>query len=382
MTDASPTSASARRAGGVLTIDLDALVTNWTLYANTAKASGSQAAAVVKAQSYGLDAAHVAPALARAGCTSFYVATIGEGIQLRQALGQGPSIRVFGGLMDGAERDFTAHALAPVLNSLGEVDAWRAYCTGLGQPQACALHIDTGMGRLGLDESEFKHLTDNPEHLAGLKLAMVVSHLACAEEPDNPYNAQQLSRFQGALARLPAAHASFANSSGVFLGADYHFDEVRPGAALYGVNPTPYQANPMAQVVRLQAKIIQTRTIDTPQGVGYGATHQARAGDKIATLAAGYADGIPRSLSGVGDAYIGALKAPIVGRVSMDLITINVTDIPQHLTRPGQLVDLIGPNNHVDAVADKAGTIGYEILTSLGQRYHRVYIGANADQGC
>lgn len=375
MSATSLTSAEARRAGGVLTIDLDALAANWTLYADMAKASGAEAAAVVKACSYGLDAAHTAPALARAGCETFYVATIDEGIALRDILGPDATIRVFNGLMDGAERDFTAHGLTPVLNSLGDLDAWRAFCSGLGEALACALHIDSGMGRLGLDQREFEHLADDPEHLVGLKLECVLSHLACAEETDTPYNAQQLARFSAALKRLPATRASFANSSGVFLGPDYHFDEVRPGAALYGVNPTPNEPNPMAQVVRLQAKILQTRTIDTPQGVGYGATHQAKASDRIATLAAGYADGYPRSLSGVGDAYIGALHAPIVGRVSMDLITINVTDIPEHLTHPGQLVDLIGPLNPVDDVAAKAGTIGYEMLTSLGARYHRVYLG-------
>lgn len=371
-------SPEARRAGGVLTIDLGALVANWKFYADKVAPSGSEAAAVVKAQSYGLDAAHVAPALARAGCKTFYVATIDEGIALRSVLGSGAAIHVLNGVMDGAEREFTAHNLVPVLNSLGEVDAWRAFCTALGKPLACCLHVDTGMSRLGLDEREFNLVAENPEHLAGLKLAYVLSHLAISEEPENPYNARQLAKFKAVLARLPNARASFANSSGVFLGPDYHFNQVRAGVALYGVNPTPYQANPMKQVVRLQAKILQTRTIDTPQGVGYGATHQAVERERIATLATGYADGYPRSLSSVGDAYIGDLRAPIVGRVSMDLITIDVTNIAEDLTRPGQLVDLIGPFNPVDDVAAKAGTIGYEILTSLGARYHRVYLGGEA----
>ena len=379
VTNASLNSPEARRAGGVLTIDLDALTANWKRYSALAGASNSDAAAVVKAQSYGLDAAHVAPALARAGCTAFYVASISEGIALRAALGpnmgSGPTISVFNGLMDGAERDFTEHDLVPVLNTLGEVDAWRAFCTGVGTPLACSLHIDTGMSRLGLDEREFNQLADNPEHLTGLKLNFVLSHLASAEEPDNTYNAQQLARFKTARARLPAARASLANSSGAYLGAAYLFDQVRPGAALYGVNPTPYQANPMAQVVRLQAKILQTRTIDTPQGVGYGSTHRAVGCERIATIAAGYADGYLRSLSNAGDVYIGEHKASVVGRVSMDLITVDVTHIPEDLTRPGQLVDLIGPNNPVDAVAAKAGTIGYEMLTSLGARYHRKYVG-------
>lgn len=375
MTDAQQNTPEARRAGGLLTIDLGALVANWTRYAEMAGTSNSEAAAVVKAQSYGLDAAHTAPALVQAGCKTFYVATIDEGIALRAVLGTGPAIHIFNGLLDGAERDFTAHGLVPVLNSLGEVDAWRTYCTAMGEPQACCLHVDTGMARLGLDEREFTQLAENPEHLTGLKLDYVLSHLASAEEPINPYNAQQLACFKGILARLPRVPASLANSSGVFLSADYHFDQVRPGAALYGVNPTPHQPNPMTQVIRLQAKILQTRTIDTPQGVGYGSTHRAVEHERIATIATGYADGYPRSLSNAGDVYIGEHRAPIVGRVSMDLITVDVTHIAEHLTHPGQLVDLIGPHNPVDAVAEKAGTIGYEMLTSLGGRYHRVYVG-------
>jgi alanine racemase len=368
----------ARRAGAVLTIDLDALVANWQFYADKVKPSGSEAAAVVKAQSYGLDAGHLAPALAKAGCETFYVATVDEGILLRNVLGPGLAIHVLNGLMDGAEREFIAHNLVPVLNSLGDIDAWRAFCNAVGKPLACCLHVDTGMSRLGLDEREFNQVAENPEHLAGLKLAYVLSHLAISEEPDNPYNARQLSKFKAMLARLPRTRASFANSSGVLLGPEYHFDQVRPGVALYGVNPTPHVTNPMKQVVRLQAKILQTRTIDTPQGVGYGATHQAVERERIATIATGYADGYPRSLSSVGDAYIGELKAPIIGRISMDLTTIDVTHIPEPLTRPGQLVDLIGPHNTVDDVAAKAGTVGYEILTSLGARYHRIYVGGEA----
>lgn len=379
-----PNTPEARRAGGILTIDLDALAANWRLYADAVASSGAEAAAVVKASSYGLGIHRAAPALLKAGCTSFYVATIEEGIELRAILGpqgeSGATISVFDGLMDGAERDFTEFGLVPVLNSLGEVDAWRAFCTGVGEALPAQLHVDTGMSRLGLDEGELKRVTGNPDHLTGLRIDYVVSHLASAEEPDNPTNAQQRERFRAVLAALPGARGSFANSSGVFLGADYHFDQVRPGAALYGVNPTPGKPNPMAQVIRLQGKILQTRTIDTPQGVGYGSTHRASEGTRIATLAAGYADGYLRSLSNAGEVFIGEHRAPVVGRVSMDLITVDVTGIPQELTRPGQLADIIGPLNPVDRVADAAGTIGYEILTSLGARYHRVYVGSEESE--
>ena len=363
----------ARRAGAVLTIDLDALKTNWrTCAAQTA--DRVETAAVVKAAAYGMGADRATLALQDAGCKTFFVATIDEGIQLRAALGADPAIHIFNGLMDGAERDFTHHNLVPVLNSLAEVDAWRAFCTGVGEPLACDLHIDTGMSRLGLPSDEMQKVIDNPDHLTHLKLDAILSHLTASEVTDHPTNAEQLAAFHNVLRHMPPAKASFANSSAIFLGPEYHFDMTRPGVALYGVNPTPDKPNPMVQVVRLQAKILQVRTIDTPQTVGYGATHTAQGLERIATVAMGYADGYSRSLSNVGVAYIGEHKAPVVGRVSMDLITLDVSTVPEDLCRVGMLVDMIGPNNPVDDVAKRAGTIGYEILTSLGSRFHRVYV--------
>ena len=379
MTDAPhmPNTPEARRAGAVLTVDLDAVVSNWKTCA--AQSSTAECGAVVKATSYGVGAERIAPALQNAGCETFFVATIDEGINLRGILGgtldQGPAIHVFNGLMDGAERDFTEFGLTPVLNSLGELDAWRAFCTGVGKPLACNLHIDTGMSRLGMPHEEVKKIFADPDHLTNLKLDLLLSHLAVAEDPDDPMNDAQLAIFQLISELFPTARASLANSSGIFLGSPYHYDVMRPGAALYGVNPTPNDSNPMSQVVRLQAKILQVRTIDTPQSVGYGATYKARGVERIATIAMGYADGYHRSLSNCGVAYIGDHKAPIVGRVSMDLITLDVSEVPEDLSRPGMLVDLIGPNNPVDDVAQAAGTIGYEVLTSLGARYHRVYVG-------
>jgi len=367
----------SRRAGAVLSIDLDALADNWRLFRDLCAPSKAEAAAVVKACAYGLGVDRAAPALMQAGCKTFFVASIDEAIELRSILGPAPTIHVFYGLMEGAERDFVEFDLVPVLNTLGEVGAWRAFCSGSGESRPCDLHIDTGMSRLGLDNQELTSLVDNPDQLDGLNLNMAMSHLASAEEADNLTNAQQLGKFQAALKHINPAHASLANSSGAFLGPDYHFDLVRPGIALYGSNPTPNQPNPMAQVIRLQAKVLQVRTIDTRQGVGYGSTHQAVPGVRLATIAAGYADGYPRSLSNTGDVYFGEFRAPVVGRVSMDLITVDVTKIPEPLCRPGQLADLIGPLNSVDDVADKAATIGYELLTQLGSRYHRVYTQVN-----
>jgi len=370
-------SPESRRAGAILSIDLKALADNWRLFSELGAKTGAKAGAVVKAAAYGLDVAQVAPALFQAGCQTYFVASIEEGIELRKILGPSPNIHVFWGLMDGAERDFVEHDLVPVLNTLGEVGAWRAFCTGAGKAIACDLHIDTGMSRLGLESREITKLVDNSDVLAGLNIDIAMSHLASAEDAENPTNAQQLEKFKTALVNVSSARTSLANSSGAFLGPKYHFDVLRPGIALYGSNPTPGKPNPMAQVIRLQAKILQVRTIDSPQGVGYGSTHQAAAGTKIATLAAGYADGYLRSLSNSGHVYFGEHRASIIGRVSMDLITVDVSDVPQDLLRPGKLADLIGPLNPVDDIADKAGTIGYELLTQLGGRYHRVYTGRN-----
>ncbi len=361
-----------RRAGAILTIDLDALTANWRVFAQNVK---GEAAAVVKASAYGLGVERAAPALLAAGCKIFFVATIDEGIMLRNILGPTPAIHIFNGLMAGTQHDFAHHGLTPVLNTLSEVELWRTFCAAHDVPLPCNLHIDTAMSRLGLDEGELRILGERPETLMELKLDFVLSHLASAEDPENPTNVRQLERFRTALTLTPGARASLANSSGTFLGPEYHFDLVRPGAALYGVNPTPSRPNPMAQVVRAQGKILQVRTIDTPRGVGYGSTYEATAGAKIATVCVGYADGYHRCLSNVGYVYVGEHEVPVVGRVSMDLITIDVTQVSDTHAHSGALVDLIGPHNPVDRLAAQAGTIGYEILTSLGPRYHRVYVG-------
>ena len=232
------------------------------------------------------------------------------------------------------------------------------------------------MSRLGLDRAETARLAAEPDRLSGVEVVYLMSHLACAEEADHPMNAAQLAAFRAArqtLRALPGG-ASFANSSGIFLGPDYRFDLVRPGAALYGVNPTPDKPNPMAQPVHLQGRIIQLRDVDRPMTVGYGATHSVARKGKIITVSVGYADGYLRSLSNRGSARIGAVSLPVLGRVSMDLITLDASDAPDAAVRPGALVDLIGPGHDIDALADEAGTTGYEILTSLGHRYARRYI--------
>lgn len=361
-------------AAAVLTVDLGAVAANWRWLRD--RVAGAACAAVVKADAYGLGAAKVGPALAAAGCKVFFVANADEGVALRAALNDGwpeAEIHVLGGLPAEAREAFVEHRLIATLNSLHDIDQWLSCPSAQGKPPPANLHVDTGMCRLGLPPEELASLLASPARLAGLSLHSLISHLACADTPDHPLNQAQLERFRAARARLPAPRASLANSSGILLGAAYHFDLVRPGSALYGINPTPGRPNPMAQVISLQGKILQVRNVDTPQTVGYGATHRCAGPTRLATVGVGYADGYPRSLSNSGHAYIGDVRVPIVGRVSMDLITLDVTAAAEPLSRPGMTVELIGPHHSVDTVAEAAGTIGYEILTSLGSRYRRVY---------
>jgi alanine racemase len=364
----------AGRAGAILDIGLGAIVANWRLL--QARAAPASCAAVVKADAYGLGADRVARALAAAGCRLFFVATLDEGIVLRRALGPAPEIAVLNGPSPHAADEFVAHALVPVLNEPGQIAEWAKRRSSLSAPGGgegglqAILHVDTGMARLGLTAREFARLLKDPPAIAW---RAVMSHLACADEPAHPMNRAQRTRFAGVAARLPGVPASLAASSGIFLGPDYHFDLVRPGAALYGVNPQPGHPNPLRQVVRLCAKILQTREIDRGQSVGYGATHVMAGPGRIATVAVGYADGWPRSLSGRGCGWLAATRVPLLGRVSMDLMTFDVSAVDPTLARPGMTIELLGEHYGVDEAAQDAGTIGYEILTALGHRYHRVY---------
>ena len=369
MTDSTP-------FGAILTIDLDAIVENYKLLRGTF--TGGECASVVKANAYGLGADKVAPALAGAGCKTFFVAHLNEGIELRGFLPD-VAIHILNGLLPGTEPYFTAHRLTPVLNSLSQIDAWKKFLNTqtFSEIPPADIHLDSGMLRLGLPTDEIKTLAAEPSRLDGLSIAYLMSHLACATEFENPLNAQHLESFKTELNHLPTAKVSFCGSSAIFLGPDYHFDLARPGAALYGINPLPGRPNPMRQALRLQSKILQVRDVDTPQTVGYGATHRINRSGIIATAAVGYADGFFRSLSNCGCGYVGDIRVPIVGRVSMDLITLDVTDVPDHLLHPGTLIDLIGPHYDIDAVAEDAGTIGYEVLTALGSRYQRIYTVEN-----
>ena len=366
-------------ASAQLSIDLDAIAANWRALAARLKA-GAHTGAVVKADAYGLGLAAVAPALHNAGCREFFTASLDEGIELR-ALLPDCRISVFFGPQPGEAEEFSRHRLTPVLNDLGQIELWHTH-TSRGAAENPILQIDTGMSRLGLPPEEVARLVAEPERLAGLDIAFVMSHLACAEQPEHPMNEAQLSEFKAALGSLApvlgAAESSLANSSGIFLGPEFHFDLSRPGAALYGLNPTPKKTNPMSEVVRLQGKILQVRHVDPPRSVGYGASHYVTRPSQIATVPVGYADGYLRSASNQATnqacGYIEGVPAPVVGRVSMDMITLDVTEIPPEHAQPGTPVDLIGGPHPVDSLAAEAGTIGYEILTSLGRRYRRAYI--------
>lgn len=364
-------------ARAVLTVDLGALRANW---ARLNQASGrAECAGVIKADAYGLGLEPIAKALTNEGCKTFFVATIDEGRKAR-AVQPGATIYVLDGLLPGAEPNYTGFDLRPVLSSLAEVRDWAAYSRARGRRLPAALHIDTGMNRMGLPEAEVEELAAEPALLGTIETTLVMSHLACADEPANAMNEQQRLRFEALRARLPPAPASLANSGGTFLGRGYHFDLVRPGIALYGGRAHESMPNPMQSVVTCAARILQVRDVAAGESIGYGATYRAQRASRIATIGCGYADGFLRALSvATGEAgpvgFIGDYPVPIVGRVSMDFITVDVTDVPPAMTRRGAWVEVMGPRITVDDLTDKAGTIGYELLTRLGQRVHRVYVG-------
>ena len=361
------------RASGILEIDLGAIQKNWRLL--QAKIGKSvQCAAVVKADGYGLGAAPVAKALAVAGCKTFFVATLEEALALRETL-KTAEIAVLNGLLPGTDAEILRARLIPVLNDLGQLDAWRKLVLPQKQRPPAILHLDTGLSRLGLSRTEIQVLLGEPERVAGVALRAIISHLVIAEDPKHAKNAEQRRLFLAARRKLPPAPASLAASSGIFLGPDIHFDMVRAGAALYGLNPLTDQLNPMSQVINLKGRIVQVRDVDRGETVGYGAEHRMDRGGRIATVAIGYADGWLRSSQNRAMASIAGRPVHVVGRISMDLMTLDVTGLDPGLVQAGGFVDLIDAKNPVDIVGERAGTIGYEVLTALGRRYHRVYLG-------
>lgn len=361
---------SSEGAQAVLEIDLGAIVGNWRRLRQAHP--WGEVGAVIKADAYGLGAGRVAPALHAAGCRHFFVAYVQEAVAVRPLL-PGAMIAVLGGVPAGTEALYPRHGLTPVAGSLDEI----ARCAALGGE--VILHVDTGMARLGMDADELRTLAGEPGRLGGLAVRYVMTHLVSSEVPQDPINRLQAERFAAACAALPAAPTSLANSSGIFLGPRFGSALARPGAALYGINPTPGRPNPMRGVARLAARVLAVRGIPAGAPVGYNATWVAARPSRIATAALGYADGFHRAHSnrahpGGAQAFFDGTPVPLVGRVSMDLTTFDVTDHPA--VQPGAWLEVLGPHQSPDDLARSAGTNGYEVLTSLGRRFHRVYRAA------
>ncbi|MEC8198655.1 MAG: alanine racemase [Pseudomonadota bacterium] len=354
-----------------LTINLDAIAANYRLLRD--RAAPATCAAVVKADAYGLGAVNVASRLWREGCRIFFVASLEEAITLREVL-PAAEITALNGLLPGEATYYRAHEILPTLNDSGQIDTWAQFCRS-HEPMPAAVHLDTGMSRLGLAPADQNRLAENPERLNDFDFRYLLSHLACADTPEHPMNEQQRMDFAAIANRLPAATRSLAASSGIFLGPEWHFDMVRAGISMYGGAPNAAVPNPVAPVVTLNAIVLQIRDVDRPETVGYGATHQFTGKSKVATIAAGYADGYLRSASGQATAYSGETVLPLVGRVSMDLITLDATKAEG--LSVGDTVQLIGPQYGINELSADAGTIPYEILTSLGHRYHRQYTGGD-----
>lgn len=358
-----------------LTIDLGIIRDNYRALQKICTLT--EVGAAVKANSYGLGAEQISPILANLGCKYFFVATTDEGVTLREKFNKenlnhkNLNICVLNGYFTADQEEFIKYDLIPVLNSFQQSELWRNLGYQLNRKLPCFLHIDTGMNRFGIPEEEINHLIRSTQEL---EVLCIMSHLSSSEEPDNEINKEQLLKFKQLASLFPDTKKSLVNSSGIFLGPEYHFDLARPGVAIYGVNPTPYLSESLIKnPITLKAPIIQIKSLDKGQHVGYNRTYELEENHLIATLPLGYADGYPRSLSNKGIVFINDKPAPVIGRVSMDLITVDVTKIPPEDLFLGQTVEIIGKNMSLDKIANLAGTNGYEILTMLGNRYHKIY---------
>ncbi|MFT4279363.1 MAG: alanine racemase [Rhodopseudomonas sp.] len=364
---------------GILTVDLDALVANWRKLEKTAVPS--ECAGVVKGNAYGCGAGPVTKALLAAGCRTFFVATLGEARAVRD-VAPDATLYVLDGFFPNSGDEFAKLNCRPVIGDLYELAEWDSFCRTSGWRGGAALHIDTGISRLGLTIAEAQSIV--PRIVAGNHgITLVMSHLACADLVNHPLNANQVSAFREIAGEFAGVPASLSASSGIFRGPQFAFDLVRPGAALYGINPTPEADNPMQPVVDLKVRIVQVRNVERGDTVGYGATWSARRPTRIAVLSAGYADGYFRAAGSSdgtrgADVIIAGERCPIAGRISMDLIAVDVTDLPANAARRGQMATLIGEGITVDELGHHFGTIGYEVLTSLGRRYSRIYKGGDA----
>jgi alanine racemase len=375
--EASPGGPDPTEAGGLLTIDLGAIASNWTMLANTTVPV--ECAAVVKGDAYGCGLERVTRVLSRAGCRTFFVADLAEGRRVR-AVAPDAAVYVLNGVMPGSAPTFAKHHLQPVLNSTTELAEWDAFVAANRWRGGAALHVDTGMNRLGLTVDEAVAVAPRLQS-ENHGFTLLMSHLACAESPDHPMNERQIRLFRELRVLYRGLASSLANSSGIFLGGTVYCDLVRPGVALYGVNPTPTRKNPMRPAVELRGRIIQVRTVAKGETVGYGAAFAAARASRIAVVAVGYADGFLRSAAAArgkpaAQVVVAGRRCPVAGRVSMDLLAVDVSDLAEGVARRGELATLIGDGMGVDELAAGMGTIGYEVLTNLGRRYHRTYLGA------
>ncbi|MEO0946271.1 MAG: alanine racemase [Pseudomonadota bacterium] len=354
-----------------LTIDLAAYADNWR--ALNDKSGAAECAAVVKADAYGISIEKAVTTLTEAGCKTFFVATPEEGLAVRAA-DASATVYILNGLLPGVAKEYTAHTLRPVLNTIDEVMEW----AGQGRVEPAALHVDTGMNRLGLREEDALTLGQNRDLLERVDLTLIMSHLACGDTPRALMNGCQLSSFVKIAETFPGVSRSLCNSAGIFHGSSFHLDMVRPGIALYGgaALNDHHATNPMKPVVKAEARILQIRDVKEHESVGYGAAEVVDGDRKIATIAAGYADGYLRRAGSTtkekgASGFLHGKRVPLVGRVSMDLIAVDVTEVPN--AKRGDFVELFGPNIPLSDVAGHAQTIDYEYLTGLGKRYHRIY---------
>lgn len=364
----------ANRTGGApgyLTIDLSALARNYERMAG--EVAPASAAAVVKADAYGLGADRVAPKLYAHGCRQFFVAQFMEAERLRPLIPADAMLFVLNGLQPGNEAACADEGIVPVINSLEQWRQWAGAALALGRKLPAVLQFDTGMSRLGVPPDERATLASLLKPESGIDVLFIMSHLASADETASEQNGEQLAEMNRVAAEFPQFPVSFANSGGVILGKAYHGGLARPGIALYGGAPTTGRVNPMEPVVRLDVAVVQTRSVPAGTRVGYSGSHVTAGATRLATIAAGYADGLPRSLSNKGAVYHDGIRLPIVGRVSMDSITIDISALPEGSLKLGSLVEVLGPHQTLEDVARDAGTISYEILTGLGQRFARQY---------
>ena len=363
--------------GGTLTVDLDAIADNWQTL--TRRLFAVECGAVVKANAYGLGLEPVTARLAKAGCKTFFVADVAEARRARSRAHEA-AIYVLNGFSPEAANAFAELNVQPVINSTVELAEWDAFVATQGWRGGAAIHIDTGMNRLGMSAEEAAALALRLQQ-ENHGITLLMSHLACAEVQDHPLNASQIRLFRELRMLYHGVPASLANSAGIFIGDTAHFDVARPGAALYGINPTPGRTNPMRNVLTLSGRVLQVRKVPQGESVGYGATWNAKRASRIAVAALGYADGLLRAGSGLdrkagGSAIVAKKRCPIVGYISMDLACIDVTDLPNNAVRRGDSATFIGEDLLIDEVAASAGTIAYEVLVRLGSRCHLAYRGS------